>query len=300
MIEQGSPTAPYNVSWLLTNNCNYDCGFCWRVLDRSRLPLDDAIRITHSLADAGMLKMSWAGGEPLLYKGIRALIKETHARGVETMLITNGSLLERLWPDGLLRELDWLTLPLEGVGEEMNVRAGRDSGHFSRVDALFRKFHPQPVKLKLNSVALAFNLDSLMKIPEHLDDWGVERWKIFQFYPVRGFAEKNRVEYELSDAAFEDFRGAIQSRCSALGVASSVVVESRADLDNSYYTLSPDGCVYVSMDGADVYLGDLKVEDPRVVFQSPLLSKAKYQRRSEWILDLRSSSGKEGAIDGQT
>lgn len=297
MTEFDLATAPYNVSWLLTNNCNYDCGFCWRVLDRSRLPLDDAIRITHNLADAGMLKMSWAGGEPLLYKGIRTLIKETHTRGVETMLITNGSLLERLWPDGLLDELDWLTLPLEGIGEDMNVRAGRDPGHFSRVDMLFRKFRPQAVKLKLNSVALAFNLDSLLKIPEYLDAWGVERWKVFQFYPVRGFAVENRADYELSDAAFEDFRTALLARCAALGVGASVVIESRAELDNSYYTLSPDGCVYVSMDGSDVYLGDLKVEDPRAVFQSPLLSKMKYQRRSEWILDLRRSSGKGPAVN---
>lgn len=287
MMFEPNSNAPYNVSWLLTNNCNYSCGFCWRVLDRKKLSLADAISITEKLAVAGMSKMSWAGGEPLLFKGLKALIEETSRLGVETMLITNGALIDRVWPGGLPQGLDWLTLPLEGIGEAINVRAGRQEGHYERVLKLLDRYRTEPVRVKINSVALGFNTKELLEIPQYLDAWGVERWKIFQFYPVRGFAEANRQEYEMSDEAFEEFRLELLERCERLGVRAAVVAESTRDLDNSYYTLSPDGCVYVSMEGRDVYLGDLTKDDPAVIFENPLLDKVKYNQRSGWVLEPR-------------
>ncbi|MDF2051176.1 radical SAM protein [Arthrobacter sp. Cr_A7] len=287
MTFEPNSNAPYNVSWLLTNNCNYSCGFCWRVLDRKKLSLADALSITQKLAAAGMSKMSWAGGEPLLFKGLKTLIEETSRLGVETMLITNGALIDRVWPTGLPQGLDWLTLPLEGIGDAINVRAGRQEGHYERVLKLLDRYRSEPVRLKMNSVALGFNTKELLEIPQHLDAWGVERWKVFQFYPVRGFAEANRQEYEMSDEAFEEFRVELLERCERLDVRATVVAESTRDLDNSYYTLSPDGCVYVSMDGKDVYLGDLAKDDPGIIFANPLLDKDKYNERSGWVLEPR-------------
>lgn len=278
---------PYNVSWLLTNNCNYDCGFCWRVLDRKNIRLPEALSITENLAEAGMRKMSWAGGEPLLFRGIEELIKRTSGLGVETMLITNGSLIDRVFAKGLPDELDWLTLPLEGIGEFINIAVGRQAGHYDRVQKLIERYRSTDIKIKINSVATSKNLSNLLEIPEYLNDWGVQRWKVFQFYPIRGFATINSVDYQLGNEAFERFREQLEERCAALGVQSQVVIESTDDLDNSYYTLSPDGCVYVSQQGSDIYLGDLTKDDPDLVFSDPRLDKLKYETRSAWILQSR-------------
>lgn len=279
------PLVPYNVSWLLTNNCNYDCGFCWRVLDRRNIGLAAALDVTEKLASAGMRKMSWAGGEPLLFRGIGSLIERTSAMGVETMLITNGSLIDRVFPSGLPEELDWLTLPLEGIGEAINTLVGRKPGHFEQVKDLIERYRSSSIKLKINSVATVKNVDNLLEIVPYLNLWEVQRWKVFQFYPVRGFAVQNQADFAISDEQFRDFRGRLLSRCRESGVSADVVVESTSDLDNSYYTLSPDGCVYVSQDGADYYLGDLKTDDPQVIFMDPRLDKDKYSARSEWVLD---------------
>ncbi|MFI2281376.1 radical SAM protein [Nocardia beijingensis] len=278
---------PYSVSWLLTNNCNYECGFCWRVLDRRNIGLETAMNITTKLSDAGMVKMSWAGGEPLLFRGIGTLIKKTSELGVETMLITNGSLIDRIFPAGLPRELDWLTLPLEGVDDVTNRMVGRQVGHFDRVVSLLDRYRLSPLKLKINSVATRLNLHSLYRVPEFLNDWRIARWKVFQFYPIRGFAIQNHAEFGISDSEFLDFRSRLLDRCIELGVQADIVIETNRDLDNSYYTLSPDGCVYVSDNGTDIYLGDLKCDDPEVVFEDPRLDKAKYDARSNWILDPR-------------
>jgi radical S-adenosyl methionine domain-containing protein 2 len=184
---------PVNVSWLITNRCNYTCGFCWRVVDRSDLSLERAKEVTLKLALAGTLKISWAGGEPLLWPGIDELIRYTKALGIETMLITNGSLLSSTWPFRLPDYLDWLRLPLEGIGNQVNARCGRRYDHYTIVENILKKCQRLiGPKLKINTVATSLNWKDIIHILDYLDGWKIERWKIFQFYPIRGFAKLNQ------------------------------------------------------------------------------------------------------------
>jgi len=285
-------TKPINVAWLLTNRCNYKCGFCWRVLDHSDISLSAAKEVTLKLARAGTLKISWAGGEPLLWPGIDELIRFTKNLGIETMLITNGSLLESVWPNGLPEYLDWLTLPLEGIGDEINTRCGRDRGHYTAVRQTFERYRDQrSLKLKINSVATALNRHHLIQVLPYLKKWRISRWKIFQFYPVRGFARKNHRKYHLADDDFESLRNEILRAKTFSATDCDVVIESRKDLDRSYFTLAPDAAVYVSSNGEDIYLGDLRTTAADKIFARAELDKRRYTERSEWMLRKRQIPG---------
>ena len=279
-------TTPINVAWLLTNRCNYDCGFCWRVLDHADLSLDDALLVTDRLAEAGARKISWAGGEPLLWRGIEQLIEHTSNLGIESMLITNGSRLEHVWPLGVPDYLDWLTLPLEGVGEDINVQCGRDVGHFDRTLRLLYQYRDRSVKLKINSVATKKNAWRLLEIVPLLSRLNIRRWKVFQFYPVRGFAQENEAEFILDNEEFEALRVALCKAVESDAAECELVVESTADLDRSYFTLAPDAAVYVSDHGRDVYLGNALTDDIQSVFERSELDKARYESRSRWMLPL--------------
>ena len=83
------------VCWNLTNICNEDCVFCFRDLVEPAISLEDNMNILNKLASLGVSSITYAGGEPLLYKGIKDLLSYSRYLGIKNNLITNGSLLNK-------------------------------------------------------------------------------------------------------------------------------------------------------------------------------------------------------------
>ena len=73
------------------------CKFCYATFDDMRvinqLSKEDSFDILDKLKQAGLQKITFAGGEPLLYKHIKEVIKYSKKIGLVTSIITNGSLL---------------------------------------------------------------------------------------------------------------------------------------------------------------------------------------------------------------
>ena len=83
------------VCWRLSRRCNRACVFC---LSTSGPGFDDPDhdphRIVQRLAELGVEKISYSGGEPLMYADLPALVGEGETRGLAQSLTTNGDLLE--------------------------------------------------------------------------------------------------------------------------------------------------------------------------------------------------------------
>jgi radical S-adenosyl methionine domain-containing protein 2 len=268
---------------MITNRCNYNCEFCFGSFEEEELDLETAKKITKKLVDAGLAKISWAGGEPLLWPGIMDLIDYTRSLGVQTMLISNGELITDEVAEKLKTNLDWLNLPLEGSTSEMNEEMTRKKGHFERVIKLFKLFEHSRVKLKVNTVASKINIADIINMVPLIKKYGVKRWKIFQFYPVRGRAVEFKDKFLLDTNKFEQVRNQVLAQFEP--DECMVVFENNEELEDSYFSITPTGLVYSSQAGSDVCLGDLKTQDIEDIVSHPALDKEKYWHRSKWVLE---------------
>lgn len=275
---------PINVSWHVTFKCNYNCSFCFRPDFGEECNYQQAKKIIDKLAKAGLKKISWGGGEPLLWPKMISLIRYTHKKGIITMLITNGELITPKILSELVGNLDWLNLPLDGSNDVMQDLMTRKKGHFKRTINLIRyiREHNLPIKLKINTVASRINKDDIINIVNIIKHWQINRWKVFQFYPIRNVSRKNKVIFNMKESDFLR----IKEEIVPLFWKSSqmVVFETNSDMERSYFAIAPSGKVYVSYKGKDHIVGDLKTDSVELIWEDEILDKVKYWERSKWVL----------------
>ncbi len=149
---------PLVVGWAITDQCNRKCAYCaiWRRPERD-LPLEQVTAIIDDLAEAGALRISFTGGEPLLRQDMGDIISYAHEKGIETKMNSNGSLVKE--KIDALRHLDLLTLSLDGPMEIHDAIRGR--GAFADVQAALRAAREQGVKTSLATVLTSTNLDAV-------------------------------------------------------------------------------------------------------------------------------------------
>ena len=101
------------------------CGHCFTAnLPVALLPLSDSIKLVRMLAQAGFRKINFAGGEPMLYKGLDDLIRAAKESGMTTSIVTNGTRITDAWLDGMSRYLDWIALSIDSSNPETHRRSG--------------------------------------------------------------------------------------------------------------------------------------------------------------------------------
>lgn len=272
-----------NVCWLLTSKCNHNCGFCFKVTTNRDITFNEARKILKDLVANKVSKISFSGGEPLLWPGDTIkLIKLAKSLGVLTMIITNGSLLTEKRLKNLQGNLDWITLPLDGSNEKNQIKAGRPTGHFSCVIKLLDLLKNSQFRIKINTVLNKQNIDDIEHIARLIKKYNVKRWKVFQFFPIRDTSLINKDQYKISEILFQNIKKKIEplfkkNEC-------LVCFGSNKDLEASYFTINPSGIVYVTKNNKDYSIGDLKTQKVKEVWENTeLIDKRKYWRRATWF-----------------
>lgn len=275
-------TAPLSVCWQLTSQCNYKCGFCYRFKGRPTLDISSAKIVLDSLADAGVTKVTFSGGEPLLWKPLSELLAYASYRGVITSLITNGSLLHGDNIELFANVLDWITLPLDSPDDDSNVAMGRSKGHASHALRLIKTFAQKNVKVKVNSVVSSINATRMPELARLIESLPVTRWKLFQFYDVRDDAKKNAAVYQISDLKFVTLCD--KMRQIAMRPTLNIDTASNKDLEGNYFTIVPNGDVYVSNNGLDERLGNLLTASVTSLFSDERFDRENELKRHAWLL----------------
>ena len=122
----GKPT-PVAVAWLITGRCNLDCRYChWRG-ERETDEMDTAaVRdMIGEMAKAGVLLISFTGGEPLVREDIGEIIGYVKALGLTCKLNSNGILVEKRIRD--LAPLDLLQISVDGPPDVQDNLRGQGS-----------------------------------------------------------------------------------------------------------------------------------------------------------------------------
>ncbi len=122
---------PFSMTFILTHRCNFRCAYC-DIPDAAgdEMTTAEFCRAIDELADAGMARASFSGGEALLRRDALDILAYARRRGLMTSLNSNAWLAERHLP-ALAETLDLLMVSLDGPEPEHDL-VRRRPGSYAR------------------------------------------------------------------------------------------------------------------------------------------------------------------------
>ena len=236
-------TKPISVNFHFTRQCNYSCGFCFHTAKTSYLlPLDEQKRGLQELANAGMRKVNFSGGEPFLVergKRVGELVrycKET-LRLESVTVVTNGSLVKERWFADYGKYLDILAVSCDSFDQDINAKIGRkhrDKDHVKSLLNVREWCASHNVLFKLNTVVNTYN--KKVDMSEEINRIKPCRWKIFQALPIEGEnAGKEALrQVEPFLITSDEFDAFIDRHKKVIDRPDVIVPESNTKMQNSY------------------------------------------------------------------
>lgn len=224
------------------------CKFCYATFQDfkvgGQLSEADACTVIKKLHEAGLQKITFAGGEPLMYKHIKEVIIYSKSLGLTTSIITNGSLLTDEFMNDMKPYLDWIGVSIDSIYNVTNKEIGRWFNERHNYYDLVHRISSLGYRLKINTVVNAFNHDE--DLNEFIGFAKPDRWKVFQALRVEGQNEKQFDEIKCSDEQYEEFlKRHSQINC--------LVPENNEAMTGSYLLIDPLGRLFENSKGKHTY-----------------------------------------------
>lgn len=245
------------INWHLAEACNYGCRYCyskWHAATRDRELIHDHDASRAMLetiyrdfapdnvdmqARIGMswkkLRLSLAGGEPLLYeREVVRMARQAREIGFELSLITNGSRLTRPLMAELAPLLSVLGISIDSASALTNREIGRIDRHsrLLSLDALRaviadgRSLNPT-LRIKINTVVNALNFTEDLR--PAITQLAPDKWKVLRMLPTV------TSDLAIADHEFAEFVDRHRS------LAAIIAAEDNTDMVESYIMLDPRG-----------------------------------------------------------
>lgn len=281
-----------SVCWDITSRCNENCLFCYSEKNIQEASFEKNKRIMKNLISNGVGKISFVGGEPLLYKELFNLVEygKSLDSTVQFSLTTNAILLADFNEEGdyiinyplvkrIEKYFDWITFSLDAPTQLFQTKMGRNIHHVDRVLSLlaYISMDIPKLRIKINTVVSRVNINSLYDMIPILEQYRVNRWKLFQFLPSRGLALMNKDVFYIDNDNFLLCVMRLKS-LSHLNISTSTML----DFTKTYITISPDGMLVV-FDGDKYHCEiDMSTGDVNSVF-SYINQKLHAERRAGYL-----------------
>lgn len=242
-------------SFHIVKPCNMKCKFCYATFGDmhilKQLSKYDAFKILDKLKEAGLQKITFAGGEPLLYKWIYEVIVYSKGIGLTTSIITNGSLLTDELLEKFKGYLDWIGISVDSLNPETNIKIGRTYKNNPNYFELVSKIKMYGFKLKINTVVNRFNEDE--NLQDFINMANPSRWKVFDTLRVEGQNDTQFDEIKTSEKGFINFLKRHNHP--------SMVPESNEAMTGSYLLIDPQGRLFENSKGKHTYSNPLQFTD---------------------------------------
>lgn len=184
------------VNFHLWKPCNMTCRFCFSTYEDivqsesapSRLSKRDTLEIITKLADYGYKKITFVGGEPLLCPWIDDSIMLAKHLGMKTMIVSNGSKVDKAWLKSISKHLDWFSISIDSQFDAINLKHGRSINSkvipIEKYVSMCRWARSFGIKVKVNTVVTINNYrEDLSSVIREIKP---NRWKIFQALKIYG------------------------------------------------------------------------------------------------------------------
>ncbi|MBT8507036.1 radical SAM protein [Methanomicrobiaceae archaeon CYW5] len=230
-----------SVNWHITNRCNYSCRFCFaQNLGKHEVSLEEGQKILKKLSNAGIEKINFAGGEPLLHPRLPDYCKTAKSLGMTVSVTTNGSRLDRKMIESLSGNVDWIALSVDSCLDTVEATMGRGRGEHvtNALNAAFL-IHEADIRLKVNTVVTSLTWQENMRPLIRM--MAPDRWKVMQMLVIEGENKTSSIGLGITNGQFREFKERHRSICLSPGVYP--VFETADDMEGSYFMITPDGHV---------------------------------------------------------
>jgi organic radical activating enzyme len=233
------------IDFHVTSECSQNCPYCWGPQGYEDRTVDTvtALAIVERVAELGVARLVFTGGDPLARPDLGELLDRAHAVGLEVALSTTGDTLTRPFLAAHADAIDLVSLPLDGPTEEVSART-KEPGHFAAVVAALDLLAELPaIDVKVATPVTRLNLHAVPEIVTLLERRRPVQpnrlfYNVFQAYP-RSMGEMDWSELVVRDDEF----AALSER---VGQASfRINWLSHQTLDRLYLMVFPDGRVTV-------------------------------------------------------
>jgi radical S-adenosyl methionine domain-containing protein 2 len=248
------------VNFHLWQPCNMRCKFCFATfqdvkqscLPKGHLPAQEAAQVVEALCKAGAGKITFAGGEPTLCPWLPELLEVAKRHYVTTMIVNNGTRLEKDWLSQNAHLIDWVALSVDSLDPLTNELTGRKMPGSSSPDLVWylnkvNVIKEAGIRFKANTVVHRWNLQE--NLAPFISATQPERWKLFQVLPVKGQNDATVDSLLISDAEFETFL----ARHNALLPNQVIIPESNHAMTGSYLMVDPAGRFFDNVNGRHTY-----------------------------------------------
>ncbi|MBL8913078.1 MAG: viperin family antiviral radical SAM protein [Archangium sp.] len=234
---------PEVVNLHITSVCNLHCTYCYAQYPEIVRPPPrcDWPKIITLLAEAGVKRVNFAGGEPTLVRDLPLLLQVARAQGLKTSIVSNGKQLT----DKTIELCDAVALSLDSADDHTNAAIGRVArGTVTGSYAVFIGLRAARVRalgraLKINTVVTQLNVrQDLRAMFRRLRPVKV---KLLQFRQVIGENDKNAAALEVSPTEFESF---VERHLELRREGIRVQPESADVLGSSYVMINPEGRLF--------------------------------------------------------
>jgi MoaA/NifB/PqqE/SkfB family radical SAM enzyme len=216
-LAPGLSVRPLVAELFLTDNCNLKCVSCacWRTVTRRELTGDEWRDVLDQLADYGILKANFTGGEPLLRRDAPELMAYAHGRGIRNLhLNTNAILLDDRRRNAVLEAgVRSFNISVDGPTAEVHESIRGVSGSFTTTVANLQKLLAHKdrldLRVRMNFTIMRSNVAELPGIMALAQELGVQLYlnlatdRTFLFRDGQVSLE-SRVSQEKIDAAMVD------------------------------------------------------------------------------------------------
>ncbi|MEE2759078.1 MAG: viperin family antiviral radical SAM protein [Candidatus Thermoplasmatota archaeon] len=254
---------PKAVNWHCEAYCNYGCKFCYASFEIQRtlprLSEEEGFSLIKQLVDAGVEKINFVGGEPMLHRHISSWIVEAKRLGLTTSIVSNGTNMSRDWLEKMRPHLDWLGLSIDASSDQLHVAIGRgqkrdlkkdQSNHLSESLEIIENAKELGYGIKLNTVVTRENLnDDMIDIVLKIRP---TRWKIFQVLKIEGENDGRVEPLLISEKEFEEY---VNRHREGLAHVSKIqiVSEDNETMLGTYAMIDAQGRFYTNAEGRYLY-----------------------------------------------
>ncbi len=282
------------IDFHVTSRCSQECPYCWGPLGIRAVSTRTARRIIERVRELGIRRIVFTGGDPLQRPDIGPLLHHARRLGLEVALSTTGDRLSAAFLRTYGRDIDLVSLPLDGSCEDVNALA-KQPGHFAAIMRALELLGRYPhIDVKLCTPVTRKNLHDVFNIVVLVDRWArrVKNrvfYNVFQTFP-RSMKTVEWREWLVSDVQFRRLRrrvrrGRFRVRINFL---------SRRTLDRLYVMIFPDGSLVIPGGPSYAWFGKfLQIEDLEEVLARSGFDAARHRRHARgWERSARTSAAR--------
>lgn len=156
------------IVWNITRTCNLKCVHCYSNSENKKytgeFTTKEAEGLIKDLAEFGIPVILFSGGEPLLRKDIFHLASVAKTSGMEVVLSTNGTLINKTTAKNILKSgIDYVGVSIDGIGQ-VNDKFRGSKGAFTRTLSGIRNCMNLGIKVGLRFTMTQQNIDQISEI----------------------------------------------------------------------------------------------------------------------------------------